>query len=85
MQTRIREQVAKAVTLVTPTLYDVARWLDMSYATARAYRQAVRTAPAPTIRQIAAALRRHARHVLTAADRLDTLANDTDQEARGRP
>lgn len=79
MQTRTREQVAKAVALVTPTLYDLARWLDVSYATARAYRQGVRTAPPAAVRQIATALRRHARRILTAADRLDALADHADQ------
>ena len=79
MQSRTRKQVSKAVGLLTPTLYDVARWLKVSYGTARAYRQGVRTAPPRTVRQVAAELRRHARRLLTTADRLDALADHVDQ------
>ena len=79
MDTRVRTQVAKAVAQVTVTLHDLAGWLHVSYGTARAYTQGVRTAPPATLRRLAKALRRHATQLHRTADRLDALADRDDR------
>ena len=79
MDAQVRKQVAKAVERVTVSLHDVADWLHVSYGTARAYVQGVRTAPPAALRRLAAALRRHATQLQRTADRLETLADRDDR------
>ncbi len=66
--------LASALDLVTPTLRDVAGWLNVSYATIRSYKADTRTPSPGTVRRFAKALRRHARHLDRMADRLERRA-----------
>ena len=67
-------RVSTALDVATPTLRDVAAWMDTSYHTVRSWRLGNR-APAPTVQQrLARALRKHGNRVLRAADQLERAA-----------
>jgi len=66
--------LAVALDLVTPTLRDVAGWLNVSYATIRSYKADARNPSPATVRRFAKALRRHASHLERMADRLERRA-----------
>jgi hypothetical protein len=70
----VLDMVADALAAVTPTLRDVAGWLNVSYGTVRAYRTGARRPGPVTVRRLAAALRRQARTLGKVADRLDRQA-----------
>lgn len=68
------QTISDALTLLTPTLRDVADLLDTSYNTLRAWRLGNRN-PSPQMeRRLALALRTHAQRLLRMADRLDREA-----------
>lgn len=62
---------SNALSEVTPTLRDVARWCDASYAAIRAYKLGDRRPPREVIARFAAELRKHADRMHHFADRLD--------------
>lgn len=66
--------VSKALETATPTLRGVARWLGVSFHSARAYRYRARTAPSEVTRKLSKALRQHAARLVGIADRLDAEA-----------
>ena len=66
--------IAKAIRAATPTMRDMAEWLDVSYHTLRSWRLGVRTAPPEARRKLAVALRQQARRLLALAERLDRSA-----------
>ena len=66
--------IAKAIRTATPTMRDMADWLDISYHTLRSWRLEARTAPPKARRELAKALRRQARRLLTLAERLEQSA-----------
>ena len=66
--------IAKALEVATPTLRDVAEWLDVSYHTIRSWRLEARTAPPEARRRLARALRKRATRLEELADRLERSA-----------
>ena len=64
----------KVLDAVTVTLKDVAGWLEVSHHTVRAWRLGNRTPDSVKQRQLAAALRKHARQLQRFADQLERHA-----------
>ncbi len=66
--------IAKALEAATPTLRDVAEWVDASYHTVRSWRLEARTASPKARRRLAQALRKQATRLEKLADRLERSA-----------
>lgn len=66
--------ISKALETLTPTLRDVAGWLDASYEAVRSYRMMRRGPPPDVVRKLAKVLRRQAAKLESLARRLENEA-----------
>ena len=66
--------VSTALDVATPTLRDMAQWMDTSYHTVRSWRLGNRVPPPNVQQQLARALRKHGTRILRAADQLEHAA-----------
>ena len=74
--------VSTALDVVTPTLVDVAEWMDTNYHTVRSWKLG-RRIPSPNVQQqLARALRKQSNRVIKAADSLERAAQ---RQQKGQP
>ena len=66
--------VSTALDVATPTLLDVAEWMDTNYHTVRSWRLGRRIPPPNVQQRLVRVLRLHGNRILRAADQLEIAA-----------